>query len=229
MIHSRSHVSEEPAPSHFEQSAEEAALVAALRQGDEAAFSELIRRYQPAMLRTARTYVPSRSVAEDVVSESWLAVIEGIDRFEGRASVMTWVFAILVNLAKARGRREARTVPFSSLGPRDEREGPSTLTYRRAEDRGASRSPCLWSGPGDGSPHERLLFREALELVGRAIGELPERQARVIGLRDVAGWSAREVCEALELGDGNQRLLLHRARSKVRAALDSYVHAEAPA
>jgi len=181
------------------------------------------------MLRTARTYVSSRAVAEDVVSESWLAVLEGIDRFEGRASVRTWVFGILINRAKTRGRREARTVPFSSLGPRDEREGPSALTYRRAEDRGASRSSCLWSGPGQNTPHERALSREVLGLVGRAIGELPERQAKVIGLRDVAGWSAREVCEALELGDGNQRLLLHRARSKVRAALDSYVHAEAPA
>ncbi len=181
------------------------------------------------MLRTARTYVSSRAVAEDVVSESWLAVLEGIDRFEGRARVMTWVFGILINRAKTRGRREARTVPFSSLAPRDEREGPSTLTYRRAEDRGASRSSCLWSGPGHSSPHERALSHEVLRLVGRAIGELPERQAKVIGLRDLAGWSAREVCEALELGDGNQRLLLHRARSKVRAALDSYVHAEAPA
>lgn len=203
----------EPLP--FEQSPEDSALVAALRQGDEEAFAELIRRYESTMLCTARSYVSSRTVAEDVVSESWLAVIEGIDRFEGRASVKTWVFRILVNRAKTRGQREARNVPFSSLGA-------------GARDGGGS-SPCLWTGPDRSSPYEEVLSHEALALVGTAIGELPERQARVIGLRDVAGWSAREVCDSLGLADGNQRVLLHRARSKVRAALDGYFHAGTPA
>lgn len=229
MIRSRSQVGEGPVPPRRDPSAGEAALVAALRKGDEAAFAELIRRHQSTMLRTARAYVSSRTVAEDVVSESWLAVIEGIDGFEGRASVKAWVFGILVNRAKTRGRREARTVPFSSLGTGDEREERAPLGYRRARNRGPSRSPCLWTAHDHSSPHERLLSREALELVGRAIGDLPERQARVIGLRDVVGWSAEEVCDTLELGDANQRVLLHRARSKVRAALEGYFHAGAPA
>lgn len=211
-----------------EHPAEESALVAALRQGDEAAFTELIRRHQSTMLRTASSYVSSRAVAEEVVNESWLAVVEGIDRFEGRASLRTWIFRILINRAKTRGQREARTLPFSALLACEEGMGEPSTVPQRLRGHHDSERLRLWSGPAD-SPQDRLLSGEAMEVVRRAMGDLPERQARVIGLRDMAGWSAREVCDSLGLADSNQRVLLHRARSKVRVALEGYLHAEAPA
>jgi RNA polymerase sigma-70 factor, ECF subfamily len=191
----------------------DALLVQQLRAGDEAAFLDVVRRYERPMLALARSYVGSRARAEDIVQETWLAAIRGIDRFEGRSSFKTWLFRILVNRAKTLAVREARSVPFSAVD----------------EDRFFG-DGHQWAGhwaeppqPFSELPEARLLARETLEQVEKAIEGLPARQRQVITLRDVEGWSASEVCEALGLSDGNQRILLHRARSVVRRELEAYL------
>jgi RNA polymerase sigma-70 factor (ECF subfamily) len=202
----------------------EAMLVAALRRGDEAAFVELVRMYGPSLLRLARTFVRDKAVAEEVVQETWLAVLNGIDRFEGRSSLKTWIFQILSNRAKTRAVRERRSAPFSALaGDGDDDEAAVDADRFRGE---GHRWAGHWAAaPSDWShlPEERLLGRETLERVNAAIETLPPRQADVIVLRDVEGWQPEEVCAALGITDGNQRILLHRARSKVRAALEDYL------
>jgi len=165
--------------------------VEALRAGDEQAFEQLIRMYQGTLLRVAQMYVSSQAVAEEVVQETWLAVLNGIDRFEGRSSLKTWIFRILTNRAKTRAEREGRTIPLS------------------------------------GGREDRLLGEETLLMIAGAIERLPPTQRAVIALRDVQGWSAEEVRNALELSETNQRVLLHRARAKVRAALEEYLAEDA--
>jgi RNA polymerase sigma-70 factor (ECF subfamily) len=206
-------------------------LVAALRGGDEHAFMVLVGRYGPLMLRVASTYVRTPAVAEEVVQETWLAVLEGVGRFEGRSSLKTWVFRILANRAKTRGERESRCVPFSCVAARGDGEddGPAV-----EPDRFLGADHPQWPGhwaaaPGDWAtvPDVRLLSQETLAHVRDAIAVLPERQQDVIVLRDVEGWSAEEVCDALGVSEVNQRVLLHRARSKVRAALERYFDTEA--
>jgi RNA polymerase sigma-70 factor (ECF subfamily) len=199
-------------------SVDERELLAALREGDERAFTTLVDRHGAAMLRVARTYVRDRSVAEEVVQEAWLGVLKGLERFEGRSSLRTWLLRIVANVARTRGVREARSVPFSSLG-----EGPSVPAerFRGAEDRWAGH----WATPPEewGRPEQELLSAETRARVAAAIEALPDAQRRVISLRDVEGWSADEVCNVLGLSETNQRVLLHRARTKVRAALDEYL------
>jgi RNA polymerase sigma-70 factor (ECF subfamily) len=201
---------------------DERALVAALRRGDEAAFVELVERYGASLLRLARTFVRDRAVAEEVVQETWLAVLNGIDRFEGRSSLKTWIFQILSNRAKTRAVRERRSAPFSALaGDGEDDEAAVDADRFRAEGRWVGHwaaAPSDWSH----LPEERLLGRETLARVNEAIQMLPPRQADVLVLRDVEGWEPEEVCAALGISDGNQRILLHRARSKVRAALERY-------
>jgi RNA polymerase sigma-70 factor, ECF subfamily len=192
------------------------ALVEALRRGDETAFMMLLDRYQPSMLRIARMYVSTRAVAEEVVQETWLGVLAGIDRFEGRSSLKTWLFRILTNRAKTRAVREARSVPFSSLAT----DGEPSVDPDRFVEAGAWASPPR---PWEGEPVERLLAGEAREAIDAAIERLPPGQRRVITLRDVEGLDAGEVSELLDVTDGNQRVLLHRARSKVRQALEDYL------
>jgi RNA polymerase sigma-70 factor, ECF subfamily len=189
---------------------EEMRLVEGLRNRDEQAFEQLIRMYQAALLRVALMYVSSRAIAEDVVQESWVAVLNGIDRFEGRSSLKTWIFRIVANRAKTRGQREARSRPFSSLEPE-----PSV-----DPDRFVGRQ---WAAPPEGWPEEQLLGAETLRVIGDAIEALPPSQRAVITLRDVQGWSAEEVRNVLELSETNERVLLHRARAKVRAALEEYL------
>ena len=193
---------------------EEMRLVEGLRNRDEQAFEQLIRMYQAALLRVALMYVSSRAIAEDVVQESWVAVLNGIDRFEGRSSIKTWIFRIVANRAKTRGQREARSRPFSSLEPE-----PSVDPDRFVDGQWAS-LPESW-------PEERLLGAEALRVIGDAIEGLPPSQRAVITLRDIQGWSAEEVRNALELSETNERVLLHRARAKVRAALEAYLMEDA--
>jgi RNA polymerase sigma-70 factor (ECF subfamily) len=169
-------------------------------------------------------HVRTRAVAEEVVQETWLGVLDGLDRFEGRSSLKTWILRILVNRAKTRGAREARCVPFSSLGPADD-EAPAVDPARFL---GADHPhwPGHWAAAPQswaGVPDERLLARETLEHLRRAIEALPARHREVIVLRDVEGWDSGEVCAALGLSEGNQRVLLHRARSSVRAQLDAYL------
>jgi RNA polymerase sigma-70 factor (ECF subfamily) len=201
----------------------DAGLVRALRAGDEAAFAELVDRYGASMLRLATMYVSSRAVAEEVVQEAWLAVLTGIDRFEERSSLKTWIFRILSNKAKTRAEREGRTVPFSSLGDPDPDE-PAVDPDRFVDTGVPGRGP--WATPPralDRIPEERLLAREAKERIVAAIMALPPAQRAVITLRDVDGLSAEEACEVLGLSEGNQRVLLHRARSKVRTEFERYV------
>ena len=206
---------------------DERALIAALRRGEEAAFVELIDRHGAALVRLARTFIRDRAVAEEVVQETWLAVLNGIDRFEGRSSLKTWVFQILSNRARSRAVRESRSAPFSAFAGdgADDQAAVDADRFRGEQHRWAGHwaaAPSDWSH----LPEERLLGRETLALVLEAIRMLPPRQADVIVLRDVEGWQPDEVCAALGITDANQRILLHRARSKVRAALERYLAAE---
>jgi RNA polymerase sigma-70 factor, ECF subfamily len=204
------------------------ALVEALRAGDETAFMMLVERYQPAMLRIALMYVSTRAVAEDVVQDAWVGVLKGLDRFEGRSSLRTWIFRILVNTAKTRGQREARSVPFSSVWAADPEVEPS-VDPDRFQSLGHPGSPGRWAEPPVGwasTPEERLLSKETLAQVSRAIDALPPNQREVITMRDVLGWTSADVRNALDISETNQRVLLHRARAKVRRALEGYLGPE---
>jgi RNA polymerase sigma-70 factor, ECF subfamily len=203
---------------------DERELVEALRRGDEAAFARLVDEYTPALMRLALMHVPSRAVAEEVVGDTWLGVIKGIDRFEGRSSLRTWIFQILLNIARTRGEREKRTLPFAYFRRRAEEGGnepavdPDRFQGRRDEQPGAWASPpAEWS-----EPEHRLETAATRDVMLKAIRDLPPRQRDVITLRDIQGWPAKEVCNALDLTETNQRVLLHRARSKVRTALENY-------
>lgn len=205
----------------------EAALVDRLQAGDEAAFAELVDRHGASMLRVARLHVRDRAVAEEVVQETWLAVLNGIDGFEGRSSLKTWLFRILSNRAKTRGEREGRSVPFSAIAATDAAaDAEPSVDADRFLPADHSQWPYHWSAPPRAWTQERVIERETLEVVRRAIEALPDTQREVIRLRDVEGWSAAEATEALEITDGNQRVLLHRARSRVRQALEDYLDPE---
>jgi RNA polymerase sigma-70 factor, ECF subfamily len=176
--------------------------------------------YHAMLVRVARMYVSTQSAAEEVAQETWLAVVEGIDRFEGRSSLKTWIFRILTNRAKTRGIREGRSLPFSSLEPSD-------AAIEADRFHGADHNwPGHWAAAPRGFPEERMLARETRDVIERTIAALPAKQRTVISLRDVEGWSAEEVCNALTLSETNQRVLLHRARSAVRAALEEYFEEE---
>jgi RNA polymerase sigma-70 factor (ECF subfamily) len=203
----------------------DAEVVAALKRGDRAAFEQLVDAYSPGLLRMAMMFVRDRAVAEEVVQETWIGVLRGIDRFEGRSSLKTWIFRILMNTAKTRGQREARSIPFSAAASSDE---PSVdpdrfidASHRHAG--GWMLGPSEWQ-----TPEEELLQGETHDVILRAIEELPESQRAVITLRDVEGFPADEVAEMLGISDGNQRVLLHRARSKVRAAIEKHLGAVEP-
>jgi RNA polymerase sigma-70 factor, ECF subfamily len=197
-------------------------LLQRLRAGDEAAFMDLVDRYGPLMLRIALMHVSSRAVAEEVVQEAWLGVLKGLDRFEGRSSLKTWILRIVANQARSRGERERRSVPVSSLTPADDEPAVDPARFRPFDD---PRYPGGWTLPPAPLPEERLLAEETLARVREAIAALPARQQEVILLRDVEGWEPEEVSEALGITDGNQRVLLHRARSKVRTELEHYLEA----
>ena len=200
-------------------SPQDAKLVERLRARDENAFMELIRELNPSLLRVARMFVPTAAVAEDVVQETWLAVLNGIDRFEGRSSLKTWIFRILTNTAKTRGERERRSVPFSAL---DTEDGG----YEPAVERSRFTGTGHWAVLPRAWPEDKLLAGETLSVIEHAIERLPQTQRTVITLRDVEGWTADEVRNALELSETNQRVLLHRARAKVRNALEQYLSEE---
>jgi RNA polymerase sigma-70 factor, ECF subfamily len=196
--------------------------LAALRSGDEAAFLALVRRHNASMVRVAQIYVGSRAIAEEVAQEAWLGALKGLDRFEGRSSIKTWLFRIVTNIAKTRAVREGRTIPFSALRNPEHVQEPAVEPERfRAHD--DPRWPGHWAVKPQEWPEERLLAGETLAVVGAAIEELTASQRAVITLRDLEGWSADEVCNALELSETNQRVLLHRARAKVRKALEGHL------
>jgi RNA polymerase sigma-70 factor (ECF subfamily) len=200
-------------------------LVDSLRAGDESAFEMLIDRYHSSLLRLAMLYVPSRAVAEDVVQETWLGVLQGLARFEGRSSLKTWIFRILTNRARTRGQREGRSIPFSAVWNADDDPAEPAVEAERFlppdhEDAGHWVSfPRNW----DELPEERLLSQETRAQIQQAIDALPGSQREVITLRDVEGWASEEVCNMLGISESNQRVLLHRARSKVRHTLEQYL------
>jgi RNA polymerase sigma-70 factor, ECF subfamily len=198
-------------------------VVAALRAGDEEAFATLVDELGPSMLRVAMMYTPTRAVAEDVVQEAWLGVLAGIGRFEGRSSLKTWIFRILTNRAKTRGEREGRSIPFSALAAADaDGDEPAVDPDRFIADGHWRSAPESWSA----LPEARLVGKETLEVAQAAIDALPPMQRAVITLRDVEGWSSEDVRNVLDLSESNQRVLLHRARSKVRQALETYLEGE---
>ena len=196
--------------------------VAALRAGDERAFRELFARTYPMMKRVARGFVASDAVAEEIVQDTWLAIVTGIDRFEGRSALGTWIFSILTNQAKTHSARERRALPLTCVGPRDAEE-PVVDPDRFQKDDEAW--PGHWATPPRPwqTPERRLLSLETREHLKDALAELPERQRLIVGLRDIDGHSAEEVCDLLGLSQENQRVLLHRGRSRLRAVLEEYL------
>ena len=199
----------------------DAVIVAQLRAGDESAMAQLVDEWSPAMLRVARSFVGSVQSAEDVVQDAWLGMLSGLARFEGRSSLRTWTFSILVNRARTRGTREARTVPHPPLGPREALSVDDWCPGPGGE------RPATWSSidaPSrwDTSPETVALSREALRQLDRALSALPPRQRTVVTMRDVCGMDAEEVCAALNISPANQRVLLHRARAVLREALAGY-------
>jgi RNA polymerase sigma-70 factor, ECF subfamily len=203
-------------------------IVKALQAGDEKVFMELVESLGPSMLRVALLFVRTRAVAEEVVQEAWVGVLSGIGRFEGRSSLKTWVFRILTNIAKTRGEREGRSVPFSSLASDDLESGVSSVEPDRFLPDGDRWAGHWASSPRrfDAEPESRLLGRETLVIVQRVVESLPETQRVVLTMRDIAGFEPEEVCDALGISEVNQRVLLHRGRSKVRSALESYLAEE---
>jgi RNA polymerase sigma-70 factor, ECF subfamily len=202
---------------------DDAKLVRALRHGDEDAFRRLIDEHGPSLLRVAMSYVGSRAAAEEVLQETWVGVLKGLDGFEGRSSLRTWIFRILSNTAKTRAVREARSTPFSSLPGHDEGSSepvvdPDRFMPADHEDAGDwALPPRRWETPEQG-----LLSSEVRDVILKAIDALPASQRVVITLRDIEGCPAHEVCQTLDITEGNQRVLLHRGRSKVRAELERY-------
>jgi RNA polymerase sigma-70 factor (ECF subfamily) len=200
---------------------DDSVLLAGLRAGDELAFARLVDRHSRAMRRVALGYVRTPAVADDVVQEAWLGVVRGIDGFEGRSSLKTWIFRIVANVARTRAEREARTVPFSSLEAEAERDEPAVDPSRFNHPRypgGWTAFPVPWA-----LPEADALAAETRAVIAGAVERLPHAQRVVVTLRDIEGFSAEEACEVLEISDANQRVLLHRGRAKVRAAIERYV------
>jgi RNA polymerase sigma-70 factor (ECF subfamily) len=196
------------------------AEVRALLDGDEQAFRDLVRRHQGVLLRLAMVHVRTRADAEEVVQETWLAVLEGLDRFAGRASLRTWICRILLNIARRRAGREARSVPLSGLLADD---GPTVDPDRFFRDGPNAGHWCSLPRSWAGIPDESLLAGELRRRLGAAVERLAPAQREVIVLRDVHGWTGAEVGELLEISEGNQRVLLHRARARVRQAVEDYL------
>jgi RNA polymerase sigma-70 factor (ECF subfamily) len=197
-------------------------LVAGLKAGDEQAFRTLIGEYGAPLRRVARSYVATDAAADEVVQDTWVGVLRGIDRFEQRSSLKTWIYRILLNIARTRGVRDKRSVPFASLD-RDDDDGPSFAPERFQGSSGPypghwTAFPTRWTD----QPEIRAVGRETLAVVRDALEMLPPNQREVVRLRDIDGWTSTEVCNALELTETNQRVLLHRGRAKLRAALERY-------
>ena len=200
----------------------ESELVAALRAGDEAAFVTLVRRHHRCLVRLAMSFVRSEAIAEEVTQETWLAVVRGLDGFEGRSSLKTWIFHILCNQARSRGVKERRSIPFSALEA-EEGQGPTVDPGRFRGDGDTfagywTTVPFAWWG----LPEERASQTETRQVVERTLAALPIRQRQVVTLRDVEGWAPGEVCAALGISEANQRVLLHRGRAQLRAVVEAH-------
>ena len=208
---------------------DERELVDRLRQGDDAAFVALVERYHNSLVRLASSFLDDRAAAEDVAQETWLAVLRGVNRFAGRSSLKTWIFRILMNRARTRASREARSVPCSSLGDPSDGSPEPAVDLGRFFPPDHPQWPGGWAAPPaswSDIPEERFLAEETQVRVRAAIDALPASQRLVITLRDVEGLDAEDVQRVLGIGEVNQRVMLHRARSKVRRALESYLSTE---
>lgn len=201
---------------------DESALIASLRGGDERAFAHLVDQHTPSLLRVARSYVPNREVAEEVVQETWIALLKGIDTFEARSSLRTWLFAVMINIAKARGsreRRDADTAIAAFTG--------GTVDPARFRD-GSDPYPGHWKpdevpSPFPDTPEGSVLGRELIAITRREVDRLPDRQRIVVTMRDMLGFDSAEVCELLDISVANQRVLLHRGRAAIRQVLEDYL------
>jgi len=208
------------------ETVDETTLIAALRDGDEVVFAELVDKHTPSMLRVARGYVPSHEIAEEVVQETWIALIKGIDKFEGRSSLRTWLFTVMINIAKARGVRERRDADTAIVAFTDGTVDPAR--FRTGEDP----YPGHWKAddqpsPFPDTPEGSVLGNELVEVARRELDKLPERQRMVVTMRDMLGLDSSEVCDLLDISMANQRVLLHRGRAAVRQVLEDYL-AEKP-
>jgi RNA polymerase sigma-70 factor, ECF subfamily len=201
---------------------DESRLIAGLRDGDETVFAQLVDQHTPSMLRVARGYVPSHEIAEEVVQETWIALLKGIDNFEGRSSLRTWLFAVMINIAKARGVRERRdadaAIAAYTGGTVD------AARFRTGEDPW----PGHWRegqepSPFPDTPEGSVLGDELIDVARGELDKLPERQRIVVTLRDMLAFDSSEVCELLDISVANQRVLLHRGRAAVRAVLEDYL------
>ena len=201
---------------------DEAEVIAALREGDESAFAQLVDQHTPSMLRVARGYVPSPEIAEEVVQETWIALLKGIAKFEGRSSLRTWLFAVMINIAKARGIRERRDSDAAIAAFTGGTVDPAR--FRTGEDPW----PGHWKeteepSPFPDTPEGSVLGDELVEIAQRELDKLPDRQRTVVTLRDMLGFDSSEVCELLDISVANQRVLLHRGRAAVRQVLEDYL------
>ncbi len=201
---------------------DESGLIAALRDGDPTAFAQLVDRHTPSMLRVARGYVPSHEIAEEVVQETWMALVKGIDRFESRSSLRTWLFSVMINIAKARGSRERRDADAAIAAYTGGTVDPAR--FRGSDDP----YPGHWRpddvpSPFPDTPEGSLLSHELVDVARRELDKLPERQRIVVSLRDMLGFDSAEVCELLDISTANQRVLLHRGRAAVRRVLEDYL------
>lgn len=206
---------------------DESTLLTLLRQRDELAFSQLVEQYHTSLVRLARLFVKDERAAEELSQETWLAVLQGVDHFEGRSSLKTWIFTILTNKAKTRSRRDNRSLVFSDF-EESEFEAP-TVAPQRFKDASAGRwanhwavEPTSWAD----LPEERILSAETLRLIRKTIEGLPDNQRAVITLHDIEDLSTQEICNILDISETNQRVLLHRARARVREALEEYLRTE---
>lgn len=211
-----------------EAGTDEAALIDGLLRGDEAAFEHLVQQHHTTLVRLALRYVRDPAVAEEVAQETWIQVLNGLPRFQFRSSLKTWISQILMNRARTRARRERRSLPFADAWLTTLAEGDAAVDQDRFVPSDSPANADAWaSAPRPFVPEDRILAQEAQEVVAHAIAQLPVAQREVITLRDIEGLSAADVCSALDLTETNQRVLLHRARSKVRAALERYLSDQA--
>lgn len=202
---------------------DESSLVTSLRAGDERAFAALVDRHTPQLLRVARGYVRTNEAAEEVVQETWIALIKGIDKFEGRSSLRTWLFTVMINIAKTRGIRDRRTVDAELAA-----SGGATVDPARFRPASDPDWPGHWKdrsapSPFPDTPEGSVLGAEFIALARRELDKLPDRQRTVVTLRDMMGFDSGEVCELLGLSVANQRVLLHRGRAAIRQALEDYL------
>jgi RNA polymerase sigma-70 factor, ECF subfamily len=201
---------------------DESMLIAGLREGDETVFARLVDQHTPSMLRVARGYVPNHEIAEEVVQDTWIALLRGIENFEGRSSLRTWLFAVMINIAKARGVRERRDADAAIAAYTGGTVDPAR--FRTGEDS----YPGHWKqgdepSPFPETPEGSVLGNELVDVARRELDNLPERQRMVVTLRDMLGFDSSEVCEMLDISVANQRVLLHRGRAAVRQVLEDYL------